>query len=245
MQFNFKINSQNIRILVSDSEDFRREFLVQKGAFGLGPDITTEEIEHHASRDHVNMIEKTAKYFTTDQEFTVLDIGAGNSVADLVLAKLFNNSKFILLDGDEWTGSDEIHSINYQPYNHWQHVEQAVDLNQLDRDRFSLVGLDYAFDTPVDLIMSCGAWGLHFPIELYLESAVKALKPGGIISLAPVLNINNSLEKINSVLTPLEITDIDKGISSKRNANDWGQFSKYFPEDFTGSWGYAGIWRKD
>lgn len=242
MKFNFKINDQNIEILVSDSEQFQKEFLIQKGYFGQGPDITREELERRASLDHVFMLERTAHYLDPNQNITVIDIGAGNSVADLVLAKIFDSAKFILLDGDEWTGSKEIHSADFKPYNRWKHVKEAIQLNRFDFNRFSLVGLDYAFDQPADLIMSCGAWGFHFPLETYLDSVLKALKPGGILSIAPILNVGNPLEKLNAHLTPLEIHEIKY---AGRNANDWQRFSEYFPKGFSGPWIYTGLWRKD
>lgn len=242
MKFNFKINNQDIEILVSDSEQFRKEFLIQKGYFGQGHDITQEEIERCASLDLVFLMEQIVLNLDPTKDITVIDIGAGNSVTDLVLAKIFDSAKFILLDGDEWIGCEEIHSADFKPYNYWKHVKIAIRLNGFDHKRFLYVGLDYAFDQPADLITSCGAWGLHFPIETYLDSALKALKPGGILALAPILNINNALEKVNAHLTPLMIHEIK---TVDRNAKDWPRFSKYFPINFSGPWGYVGIWRRD
>jgi SAM-dependent methyltransferase len=242
MKFNFKINSQNIEILVGDSEHFRREFLTQKGYFGLGPNITQEELESRASLDHVDQIQRTIKYIATDKDITIIDIGAGNSIADLVLAKMFNLANFVLLDGNSWAEQQEIRSADFKPYNSWRHLRYTIGINQLDPNRFNLVDLDYAFDQPADLIMSCGAWGFHFPLEKYLDAALNALKPGGILSIAPILNIDNPIETLNSRLTPLDITEINY---DTRNAKDLEGFSKYFPEDFSGPRIYTGIWRKD
>lgn len=136
----------------------------------------------------------------------LLDIGSGNSLFDIALAKHYPDLSFVLVDGDIFdpkTNPDLVHDSDYRPYNQWAPVFENIKLNDLDPLRFQTV--DYTSDywgepNSFDVIMSTSSWGWHYPIETYLEKVYSLLKPGGYLIIRPLLKKNNYLETVNSVL---------------------------------------------
>lgn len=139
----------------------------------------------------------------------ILDIGAGNSLFDIALAKHYSdlNLNFVLVDGDNYDFVTKInvkyiHDKKYQPYNVWSFVFDNIRLNGLDVSKFQNVDLNtdtWGDPNSFDIIMSTSSWGWHYPIETYLEKSVELLKPGGYLIIRPLLNVHSSLKKVNSL----------------------------------------------
>ncbi len=244
MRLDFPLKKQHVILELGNSAEFKEQLLIQNGYFGKGKTITDLDIELDAVANYIPVLERIVQNIPLDGNFTILDIGSGNSIIDLVLSKVLPNSKFILLDGDDWNNNQELHSVDFKPYNRWAHVKNLIEINNLDKNRFRFVGLDYPFNESHDIVISYGSWGLHYPIDTYLSQVVKSLKSSGFLVVAPILNINGSFEKIKSNFVEVDVWQISAEHAQKRNANDWQRLIKYFPKNFQGIWAYGGIWKK-
>lgn len=143
---------------------------------------------------------------------TIVDVGAGNSIVDLILELAYpeKNFKYVLVDSNEAKFDSQLvnqihncqHSFNnsYVTYNNWDFVTEAIRLNSLDASKFT-------FCSPDDImsIKNCGAiislasWGWHYPIGTYLDLCTK-LDPNGYLCINPILNSAGAIDKITQVL---------------------------------------------
>jgi len=238
----FDLNCISVKLTLPADTDYKNQLLIQNGYFGLSQHATNDAIIEAAVKNYTPILERSLKYFPDLGDVTVLDIGSGNSIIDLALAKIYPNTRFILLDGNEWNDNPNLHSTQFRPYNRWSHVNDSIRLNQLDPSRFKFVGLDYDFGDSVQYVLSYGSCGLHYPVNTYINQIYSALDTNGIMALGPILNVGSQLEIINTLFEPMEILEIN-GFAS-RERNQMSIWSKYFPKDFAGPFAHAGVWRK-
>lgn len=128
--------------------------------------------------------------FDLPDSANILDIGAGASVVDLLLYSYIPNSKFYLLDKEEWTirflnnNAPEIYfSNNYPFYNSWQSVKDAISTSNFDIDRFAFLTPESEFPKDLDAVTSYFSYCFHYPKEVYWEKILGSLKKGGKLVL--------------------------------------------------------------
>lgn len=242
MQLEFNLSCGNITLNLPTDYKFRNQLLIQNGHFGKGLGISDHDLTVAIVKNYTPILERSLKYLEVNKVLKVLDIGAGNSIIDIVLAKIYPNSSFILLDGDEWNNNPNLHSTEFKPYNHWQHVVNLIAVNELDSTRFKFVGLDYAFNDTVDYVVSYGSCGLHYPIQTYIDKIDTAISTSGYIAIGPILNINSQVELLNNKFKLIELIELNGFID--REANQMSSWSKYFDREFTGPYAHAGVWKK-
>jgi hypothetical protein len=242
MNLNFNLSNISLNLTLPDDDKYRSQLLIQNGYFGKGQNISNEELADAVVKNYTPILDRSIKYVLDLGNLTILDIGSGNSIVDIALAKIFPHAKFVLLDGDEWNSNPNLHSNSFKPYNHWVHVEKTIKLNNLDMARFKFVGLDYDFSDRPNYILSYGSMGLHYPVETYLQKIHTALAENGILSLGPILNINSQIQRVSKLFETLEIIELTNfGSREKLQLDRWGQ---YFEQDFSGPFAHAGVWRK-
>jgi hypothetical protein len=242
MNLNFNLSNSSVNLILPNDEKYKSQLLIQNGYFGKGQNISNGELAVAVVNNYTPILDRSIKYIAGLDNLTILDIGSGNSIIDVALAKIFPKAKFILLDGNEWNSNHNLHSDNFKPYNHWVHVENTIKLNNLDITRFKFVGLDYDFDDQPNYILSYGSMGLHYPIEMYLEKIHHSLADNGILAVGPILNINSQIQTVNQLFKPLEIIELTNFVS--REKLQLSQWAQYFPQDFSGPFAHAGVWRK-
>lgn len=242
MHLEFNLSCGNISLNLPTDQEFRNQLLIQNGHFGKGLGISDHDLAIAVVKNYTPILERSLKYLDTDKVLKILDIGAGNSIIDIVLAKVHPYASFILLDGDEWNNNPNLHSSEFKPYNHWQHVISLIDENELDSTRFRFVGLDYLFDETVDYIISYGSCGLHYPIQTYTDKISSAISSDGYIAIGPILNVNSQIESLNSKFKLVELLELN-GFAN-RESNQMSKWSKYFDKDFAGPYAHAGVWKK-
>lgn len=130
----------------------------------------------------------------------ILDIGSGASIVDLLLYSYIPNSKFYLVDKEEWNikflenNSPQVcFSDNYPFYNSWQPVRDAIDTSKFDLDRFVFLTPDSEFPEEVDAVTSYFSWCFHYPKKIYWDKVLKSLKKGGKLILDIRLLKNNDV----------------------------------------------------
>lgn len=125
----------------------------------------------------------------------ILDIGAGNSVMDLLLHKYYPDTEFFLVDRKTFIKSQESPQLPSDENPCWQHswsvVEDAIESSNFDKSKFHFLDIDDEWPQEVDLITSHLAWCMHFPKEVYWDRVLKTLKIGGRL----VVDINIGWEK--------------------------------------------------
>ena len=242
MNLEFNLSCGNITLNLPADDEFKNQLLIQNGHFGKGLSISDSELVVAIVKNYAPILERSLKYLDTTKVLTVLDIGAGNSIIDIVLAKVYPNLSFILLDGNEWNSNPNLHSTEFKPYNHWEHVVDLITVNNLDSARFKFVGLDYAFNETLDYVISYGSCGLHYPIQTYADKINSAISTDGYIAIGPILNVNSQIEFLNNKFKLVEIIELNGFID--REANQMSKWSKYFDRDFAGPYAHAGVWKK-
>ena len=193
------VNDQSISIPWSGIEKYM--LLSQYGFFG-GLFLEDDIVKVIEKRITIRINDLIPTLETLEPNSIILDLGAGNSILDLTICKLFpkKNFQFILVDdGNSYPSqkTDQFYGSDYKPYNNWTFVEKSIELNQFSKENFSFKNLNDFNDTiKVNLAMSNSAWGFHFPIDLYLEKISNSLKPNGFLYVNPVLNIDQAFQKL-------------------------------------------------
>jgi 16S rRNA G527 N7-methylase RsmG len=142
---------------------------------------------------------------------TIVDIGAGNSLLDILINSKFAEKKFkfILVDSDNtYPGvlSSNFYEDGYATYNNWSFLEKAIELNKMDSTSFITKAPEEQWsDQTVDLVISTASWGWHYPIDTYLKKTHELLKEDGYLYINEVLNIDNSLEKLSTLFNPIKV----------------------------------------
>lgn len=144
---------------------------------------------------------------------TIVDIGSGNSLIDVIINARFPDKKFkfILVDEDNTyppqNPSNEFYRNNYTTYNDWFFIKKLIEVNNMDTNSFATKTPEEQWsDQPVDLVISTASWGWHYPVDTYLEKTHGLLKKDGYLYINEVLNIDNSLEKLSTMFNPIKVT---------------------------------------
>ena len=236
-----------IVIKYKNDDNFKLYFFNQLGVqvtIGLdGTVIVTNKLKKTLFGTLSGLLNFITDNISLPNHATIVDIGAGNSLIDLALSAYLKSAKFILVDGDGHnTNSDILHSRDFKTYNSWQMVHDAIELSGLDKANFTTTGTDYDFSEPADVILSSYSWGMHYPIDVYLDKVVNALKPGGYLILNPVLNTNGYLDEIDKRLTRITTEPEGHWMRSSHQWDRWEPLFRNLPESEPTA--YRCIWQK-
>jgi hypothetical protein len=125
----------------------------------------------------------------------IIDIGAGNSVIDLLLHKYIPGSELYLVDRNSFVSTKKTveHPTRENPcwLHSWSTVEDAIDASNIDRSKFHFLDVDDEWNMEVDMITSYMAWCMHFPKQIYWQRVLQSLKIGGRL----LVDVNIGWEK--------------------------------------------------
>ena len=119
---------------------------------------------------------------------SVIDVGSGVAIFDLILSQLLPNTTFTLLDKTTDTNFVEESFVqidengNYPFYNNWEIVEDCINASNLNRNNFNFIGPSDPWPK-TDLIISLWSWCWHYPKETYWDNAIASLRPNGQLVL--------------------------------------------------------------
>jgi hypothetical protein len=187
--------------------DGREKLLVkmqtgQKNRHGSDSDVL-QTIETRVNRrlsDIFSTLEKLP------QGSTIVDIGSGNSLLDLAIQLIFpeKNFTFVLVDdADTFLTSENSNfydSVEYKTYNEWSFVDKVIALNKFPNTSFITKRPEDTWCETADMVMSLSSWGWHYPVSVYLSRVDEILKRDGYIYVDPLLNIDNSYDKLSSMV---------------------------------------------
>ena len=219
-----KFRNTDLDISYNFDDNFKNYFIRQAGLKGIR--LSELEISKAMSDRTTGTLDFIIDNVNLPNDPVIIDIGSGNSLTDLALSKFLPNAKFILVDGDGDNVNKNLHTDKFLTYNSWQMVRDAIRLSNIDSSRFSMHNIDYPFDQQVDMIISTNSWGLHYPIDVYLDKVVNALKPGGYLVIQPVININGYIEQVNKVLNSIVVKE---QFNWMQESLEWSTWRQYFP----------------
>ena len=149
---------------------------------------TDEDVQHLA----YHMVDRaTVAYPAINEQLknyfepkSILDIGCGLALIDVLYAQHHPITRVSLIDGDgKAERIPDKYSPDQRPWNSvWLGAEMvhvncpkaAVDARMPDQ-------ISNEFANQVDLIVSIRSWGHHYPVDPYLELVKRVLSPQGVI----------------------------------------------------------------
>lgn len=122
--------------------------------------------------------------FNLADDATILDIGSGIAVIDLLLAQYLPNSKFYLLDKEGFNFRRGVYyDPDYPEYHNWAPVHDAVNATGFDPSRFTTLSPTDSWPEQVDVVTSYISYCWHYPKETYWDKIMQSLKIGGKLIL--------------------------------------------------------------
>lgn len=154
------------------------EVLAYAAATGRTPEVSCPLIEERAIGDAAQIL----PYVTGRGVTSMLDIGCGLALVDVMLARALAPRRVFLLDGAEPGAHEAGYRERMQP---WAVAKIGAQMFRANADPgievFTLAAEPFVVD--VDLIISTRSWGHHYPVSVYLESVAKSLRPGGLLAV--------------------------------------------------------------
>jgi hypothetical protein len=185
-KLNVNTNLGKISIEWNDVETLAKYATLQSGLFAGSSDKLTKQLffenfEKWAQKQW-SWTEQLGGFDLPDNP-TVLDIGSGISLLDLLLYSYVKNPTFYLVDKDKMEFKRGIYySKNYPYYNSWGPVEDAITTSKFDNNKFIIQ--DPSVEWPkTDCISSYYSWCFHYPFETYWSRVQNSLKIGGKLIL--------------------------------------------------------------
>jgi len=148
--------------------------------FPAVPQVRASEIQEHV-RHIYNRYLSLVPVLQKFNPKAVLDIGSGLGVIDIFLAGLGGITEIHLMDGDG--SAKKLNSFSKDAVA-WYSVELGRTIVQENvPEGVTVFGhlADPSIDVSVDMIISTQAWGHHFPVDMYIDTASRCLNPGGCI----------------------------------------------------------------
>jgi precorrin-6B methylase 2 len=157
------------------------------GATSYGVDLHAEHFQRWnqlfwTQRQNLGM-------FNLPNDATIVDVGCGIAVVDLLLYSYLPSSNFFLIDRTnvdiESLGNNLpniCYAEDYPVYHSWEPIVDAIESSNFDRKRFNFLDCEHNIPDGVDCITSYLSWCFHYPKERYWHYIDK-LKPGGKLIL--------------------------------------------------------------
>lgn len=258
---NFNFKGRKISLSWADQQTLKKIVGIQTSYFGKDPETLTDELLINCIEfEYHHILNCLEDGLNLPNNPSILDIGSGTSIIDLVLSIYYKDTaRFYLLDGERLKEirCDNIFDKGYGPFNQWDPVHDAIATNGLDNKKFTFLtsNLDQDLkkynsqweDVQVDMVISISSWGLHYPIETYWDKVMKVLKPGGYLFIAPVVNIDNQYEFICSQFgSPMKSDEFTMELIKNVRPNDLLRWQKLMPNtnDLDAIWGWRAIWQR-
>lgn len=133
------------------------------------------------------------------QPHSLLDLGCGWAIIDILIARHIQIDEIHLVDGD---GTGEKKSGFKDDTKAWNDVNFGAEIVRLNLQTNTQVIEHFAdpdkIDVRVDLVISCRSWGHHYPISVYSDTVRRCLKPGGHV-ITDVRNQTDGLEQLKDM----------------------------------------------
>jgi SAM-dependent methyltransferase len=150
------------------------------------------EFEQELTTHYQEYWDLYGQYYDRYNNPTVLDIGSGVGIIDLLACDFFKSGTFYLLDKNQNSTirpNGEYYSRNHGFYNSWQPTVDGIKTSGFNTDQFKIIEPGYEERVPkCDIITSYSSWCWHYPLDIYFTFVLDRLKIGGTL----ILNISNN-----------------------------------------------------
>lgn len=174
---------------------------------------------------------------------TVLDVGSGLGLFDIILSKINKNCNFFLLDKSEVNVKSEFEYYskenNHGFYNSWPLVLDIIQTSNANLDQFNFLSPSDDWPESIDLVISMHSWCWHYPKEVYWDKLMSKLKIGGYLIL-DIINLENK-----SIAD--EISEDLKSVPNRiplKLSNPYHPCIKEFTLEHTDVYGYSYCWQR-
>jgi hypothetical protein len=172
----------------SNLQKLAASWLTQTSGHGNG-DVSLANFFKNFDSYHNNMwyLNQNFGIYDLPKNPTIIDVGTGTATMNMFIHKYLPNSKFYLVDRNQWIINDNPNKVRSHDNMCWKHdwsvVEDCITTTGLDRNNFVFLNQfdDWNFES--DLITSSMAWGMHFHKSDYWQRCVDSLKIGGKLML--------------------------------------------------------------
>lgn len=130
-------------------------------------------------------------------ESTIIDIGSGVGIFDMVLYKYLQGGHFVLVDESTVNHNHVVShwSDTHGYYNDWNVFRDIAINSNIDISHFTLQSPSLEWGNEADLIMSSHSYLWHYPLEVYIDQILEYPKAA---LLFDILNRpENNMEKLN------------------------------------------------
>ncbi len=170
----------------SDVESLAKFSALQTGAFGGAGKELTKQLFFENFPKWVQSQWQHHEYIVgsnIEESATVVDLGSGLGIIDLLQSQYTPGSKFYLVDRQENNFQQGIYySDEYPFYNNWVSTIDCISSTGIDLKKFVMQDPDKELPE-ADVILSYFSWCFHYPKEVYWDRVLQSLKPGGRLVL--------------------------------------------------------------
>jgi len=143
-------------------------------------------------------LRRILRYIDPCQLKTVVDVGSGVGLIDILLSQYATDACFFLVDRSQilLPKKNQFFSksmdVNYHGfYNSWEVTRDIINSTQIDAKRFYFLDPTTIWPSDIDLVISTYSWCYHYPKTFYWDKVMTNLKVGGILILTVSKDINN------------------------------------------------------
>lgn len=158
-----------------------------------------EPLQFKHADNYFQQFEEIKLWIEDTHPRVIMDIGCGQAILDILIAKHVELESVHLVDGD---GSGTKRAGFRSAGKPWRDVGWGVVLFQANCPDTPVtgyrLGVDVIPDLQVDLVISSRSWGHHYPISEHLELVKRCLKPEGHL-IIDIRNNTDGLSQLRSV----------------------------------------------
>lgn len=173
----------------------------------LDPFDSETNFEDTLNRLYQEMWKYYGPFYARYKNPTVLDIGSGVGIMNLLACDYYKGGNFYLLDKNENLDRPigKYYSRDHGFYNTFWPTIDGIKTSEFDINKFKFLQPgDENLWPQCDIITSYSSWCWHYPLDSYFVPMLKSLKIGGML----ILNISNNalaeqenlIEEINTRL---------------------------------------------
>jgi len=238
--YNLQVDTDKgpISLWWDDVETLAKYTTLQSGLFGVDRPFSKQVFFEIFPKFYQSMWNITHRLggFDLPDNPTIIDIGSGVGIIDLLLAEYLPTAKIFLLDKEELNNQPGVYyTENYFYYNSWAPTLDCIARTPKLNNKINIISPEDQWPESVDCVTSYFSWCMHYPKETYWDKVVSVLKPGGKLIL--------DVRKLKDRDTVEEISDQLKCVPKKHEfRNTIVQWIDNNEDDVLG---YRCVWTKN